>query len=844
MEKIRKKAIACLLAGAIGATSLGLVSCGGKADPDLLTSYSFEDTVGSTTFNAATGKYDKINYVFNAENAEYLVKQPSDPMTRVGVSGKSLYLDGFSTEIIDSDFEIPRGGVTFSAWVAPRTFEYIADYEEKDSVYAAGQPRLTSVINKGNIAICQGFELGYGKLGMWGLQLALYSKTKRSRAVYGFYDPINTLPLYEWTHIAATYDGDTGYIALFFNGEKAYEDIIPELANTEIINTTGNVPLRIGGYSAPKDVYGIKRQFVGGLMDEVRIYGRSYTPVEVKSLYKEAAVSSHPTLDYSEVALDPSVYEGDRYRPQYHAIPPAIWMNEPHAPFYYKGRYHVFYQASTSGPLWSDEIRWGHIVSDDMIHWEYVKEAVVPNDGVCPKGVWTGGATIGPDGAPWLVVTAGTDRYGNPNHGGQNIAFAHPVDPDDPNLTEWVLEDTLAITQVNDDSMGEREQFRDPFVWYDDETEQYLMLVSSSVPGAGGTANIFSSYDMHDWEHHGFLYECPYPEYAIAGEHWECTTFLPVSTKDGKTTKYVLFDTPQYVAEGKAVESYYWIGTFDKENYRFLPDSNEPKLFDFGTQTFNGQNGVCYLTEQQQEQGLTYEQGRSVVYAIAQGKDAGTMHNYYSGWAHSFAFPLDLWLSDDGTKLMRAPITELSSLDGTVAYEYAGEGVSASTIDAAISAVRGDTVKIEAEFTIAPSSEEYSARIGVRYNNNSSSQGTERTFIEFANGRAKINRDESSMLDGVVETSVHEWDYGETTTFKVTVLLDRSMLEVYINDEASASMRIYPKYADSDHFRLFDDNAGMSITKFKIVKMKSAYSADGSITPPYFGNVGNLADSV
>lgn len=113
MEKIRKKAIACLLAGAIGATSLGLVSCGGKADPDLLTSYSFEDTVGSTTFNAATGKYDKINYVFNAENAEYLVKQPSDPMTRVGVSGKSLYLDGFSTEIIDSDFEIPRGGGYF-----------------------------------------------------------------------------------------------------------------------------------------------------------------------------------------------------------------------------------------------------------------------------------------------------------------------------------------------------------------------------------------------------------------------------------------------------------------------------------------------------------------------------------------------------------------------------------------------------------------------------------------------------------------------------------------------------------------------------------------------------------
>ena len=50
---------------------------------------------------------------------------------------------------------------------------------------------------------------------------------------------------------------------------------------------------------------------------------------------------------------------------------------------YYKGKYHVFYQHNPAGPYWS-QIRWGHLVSEDMIHWKAVKDAVVPTAGVCP----------------------------------------------------------------------------------------------------------------------------------------------------------------------------------------------------------------------------------------------------------------------------------------------------------------------------------------------------------------------------------------------------------------------------------------------------------------------------
>ena len=250
-----------------------------------------------------------------------------------------------------------------------------------------------------------------------------------------------------------------------------------------------------------------------------------------------------------------------------------------------------------------------------------------------------------------------------------------------------------------------------------------------------------------------------------------------------------------------------------------------------------GQNGYCYLTDEQREQGLTYEQGRTVIYAIAQGKDAGTSLNYYAGWAHNFAFPLELKLSDDGKEVLRTPIKEIESLYGKVEYEYEGGGASVGQINEAIKDIRGDTLKIDAKFTIEPAGA-YSVKLGVRYNLNTAS---ERTFITLTDGKLSVDRLNSTLRPGVDTQSLHSWYYGEERSFDVTILLDRSMLEVYVNGRASATMRIYPHYGDSDYIRLFDDNAGMKITRFKITQMKSAYSEDGSITPPYYGNNGNFA---
>ena len=189
-------------------------------------SYSFDEDSGNTTVNNVTGADTKIEYIFNAENQDKLFKPSSDPLRKDGVKGNSLYMDGFSTCIKNYGFTAPTKAITMSAWVAPRVFENLANYG--DDSLAKGNPRLTSVINKGNIELGEGFLLGYGRLGLWGVQLALRSLETEEDFVVSFYDPLNVLPLYEWSNIAVSFDGETGYIALFFNGERAYEAIIPD----------------------------------------------------------------------------------------------------------------------------------------------------------------------------------------------------------------------------------------------------------------------------------------------------------------------------------------------------------------------------------------------------------------------------------------------------------------------------------------------------------------------------------------------------------------------------------------------------------------------------------------
>ena len=802
-----------------------------KTSGGLLINFDFNSHSKEYITNLATGKKQKVDYLFNESNKDKIFKAPSDPLFKQGVHGESLYMDGHSVKMRVNDFVTPTNKMTISCWIAPRGFENLVYYD--GASVAAGHPRLSSIANQGNMENGEGFTFGYGRLGLWGLQLCLHSNETDEDFMAGYYDPLNSLKLYEWNHIAASYDGETGYIGLFFNGERAYEAYIPELIDTEIIYPSE--PMYVGYYCSPQIEFGCHRQIPAGLMDDFKLYNSSLSLKTIKDEYDEGCVDGHhPELPFDEVKEDRAQYEGDRYRSIYHGIPSAVWMNEPHAPIYYKGMYHLFYQHNPIGPYWS-QIRWAHLASPDMIHWVSVKDAVVPTKGICPEGVWTGGSVIGPDGTPWLIITAGTNQS---TWTGQNVAFAHCVDPNDPYLTEWVVEDKVTITQPAGDIMGEREQFRDPFVWNDNGT--YYMLVSTSIPGRGGSANVFTSKNMRDWTYHGYLYECPFDQYPIQGAHWECVVMFPISTKDGSIQKYILFDCPQYDYDPHPeVDCLYWIGHFNKTTCKFEPDSHEPRYFDLGIGTYTGQTGFCYRTEEEIDAGKTYEQGRTILFGLAQGKDAQTAQNIDAGWAHSLAMPVELHLDDDGTTVIREPIKELANAYDEVIYEQeAGASLNADEINAQISEIRGDTLEIKAKVHLNRISE-FSTGLYVRYNKFTYAGQTERTGIVIDQEGVHTDRTSSSFLTYVTKRNSRLYPTNGTD-IDLTILLDRSCLEIYINNRATITTRIYPKYGDSDYLRFFDNNNVSLFSDVKITRFKSVYF--DKTTPAYYGNTGNLED--
>ena len=823
MKKVSKKIIAICSATVLcaGACALCFSGCG-KGEKDLLVGYSFESADGSRTENSADGKKHKIDYVFNEENQENLYKQASRPLLKEGVKGKSLYMDGFSVRVVNNDFTMPRKEVTMSAWVAPRVFEDLGDYGQE----AEGYKRLTTVIGQSSVEIGEGFSFGYGTQGLWGIEFAITNEAGND-VVYGFYDPVNTLSLYEWTHIAVSINLNDGYLALSYNGKISYETVMTEMSFSTFVGSK-EAPLYVGYTVAQQDEYGVNTQMPAGLVDEVKIYERSFNPTELKNLYADGTKNGvHPSLDWKEVAIDPSQYEGDRYRAQYHALPPGVWMNEPHAPFYYNGKYHVFYQHNPAGPRFTGSMmRWGHIVSDDMVHWEYVKDAVVPS-GVCEKGVWTGGAVTGPDGTPWLLITAGSVP-GN-SGSGQNVAFAHPADPTDPYLTDWVVEDKVAIPQAPDNSQGEVNQFRDSTCFKDEETGTYYLMVSSSNPNAGGAIPMYTSTDMRNWQYRGYLYENG--EVEQLGIHWECTLMLPV----GDGGKYVLMTIPQFSDNSStSIDTYYWIGTFDKLTCRFIPDREYAESlhkFDYGDGHFNGQAGFVDTKDGNK---------RTILYGIVQGTDAES--TYFSGWAHNFAFPLELSLSDDN-RLIRKPIKEIESLydNGQPIYQMEESSLSASQLNEKIKDIRGDMLRIDAKFTVQGGGAEYNGGIAVRYNPYSTAEISEQTKIIFSNEGVYIDRTQSSAKENAnIKGFLSDTWENVKNEYQVTILLDRSTLEVYVDGVMSFTTRIYPHYGDSDYIKIFEENSALQFTQFTVYKMKGAYK--DNVTPAYYGNSGYLKE--
>ena len=577
-----------------------------------------------------------------------------------------------------------------------------------------------------------------------------------------------------WNVITVVWRGYAGWCDLYINGELSGRKQFRR--HTRLENPGGYWYLgkRVDGVRFREDTpFG----HFYGFMSWVEICEGAPSHEEVCALHRQWFSGEYEEKLVALGMPDRKCYRDDPHRPQYHLCPPGKWMNEPHGPMFYRGRYHIFYQGNPHAPIW-DHLAWGHLISRDMIRWEDAPLALTPEGSEASRdGCWSGSSLVDREGRPRIYYTAGNDSI-FPN---QSVALATPAQETDEKLLRWHQHPQALLRQ----DIGWMGEFRDPFVWLEDDT--YFMLVGTGdADNGGGNAALYSSCDGLEWTGHGMLLDYDFHQNKELGHVWELPVMLPQKDGDGKNVCHVLLLCACQI-EGDIVETYYCLGNWDAEHRKVRKLHDKARLVDLGKGVFTGPSG--FVTPD----------GRSVLFTIAQGR-RNLQAEQEAGWAHNGGMPVELrW---DGTDLGVRPIREAESLKRTVLLESDGTG----DVSEQLAAHPGNRLALEltavgdtASVCLCAGEE----RLEVRYDRNAKHLG-----VWNAAGQ------EIGRWRGAVD----DVDIGDEP-IHFTCYLDHSMLEVYLNGKKSVSLRNY--FTESRHFQVSGE-----IRSLTLWEMAAAYNLD------------------
>lgn len=327
-----------------------------------------------------------------------------------------------------------------------------------------------------------------------------------------------------------------------------------------------------------------------------------------------------------EIELKKEIVRQGKMRQGYHFMPETGWLNDPNGLIYFQGKYHFFYQLNPYYGFW-DYMHWGHAVSSDMLHWEYLPIALAPSESYDDyyRGGCFSGSAIEHDGKLYLIFTTATAGK-NGVVQTQSIAWSE----DGINFKKYEGNPVLKAPSGIKES-----DFRDPKVWKNNDK---FYMVCGSKKDNKAQALLYRSNNLIDWEFVNVLAESR----GELGYMWECPDFYKLGNK------YILTFSPMGAGERKNI---YLIGDFDYNTGKF--DYHSLGELDWGLDYYAPHSFVA-------------PDKRRIVVSWANGwdwmehwKDWGP--TYKEGWCGFFNIPREVKLLDN-YKLQFIPIKELKEL--------------------------------------------------------------------------------------------------------------------------------------------------------------------------------------
>ena len=472
-------------------------------------------------------------------------------------------------------------------------------------------------------------------------------------------------------------------------------------------------------------------------------------------------------------------------RPAFHLSTRTGWMNDPNGFCYYKGEYHMFYQYHPYDSVWGP-MHWGHAVSKDLLHWEYLPAALAPDEPYDRDGCFSGNAIELPDGRLLLMYT-GVATHTLNNGGSCDIQTQCLAVGDGIDFEKY--EGNPVIDAQKLPRGASENHFRDPKLWKK-EDGTYLCVFGNLAEDDAGQILLYESDDAFHWNFKKVLVQ----NHHRFGKMWECPDFFAL---DGKQ---VLLTSPQdMLPQGFEYHNgngtLCLIGGYDGETDTFTEENNQ--AVDYGIDFYAPQSVLT-------------PDGRRIMIGWMQNWDTCNMSSPHMNedlWFGQMSLPRELSVKNG--RLYQKPLREFDALHcDEVCHEHVVfsdvirlPGISGRLVDLEIELSPADGENIYRKFALRfAQNEQYHTSISFRPH-----ESVVKIDRKFSGSRRAIIHQRRCLVNAA------------GGKLKLRLILDRFSAEVFINDgEQVMSATIYTDQAADGISFFADGKVRMNVVKYTI----------------------------